>query len=145
MNAGKKKLAHNQTNNRKNGLARWNNHTMSNAVIRAGLEEVFLVHYGSILGIAAYNVYYRLDAPAFISNLAWSTRRLFDSSVQFIRARFSLSNGFYSSFLTKIHLANIPTAYYTLHIYPRAYFQLHLGDPAFIRYAALNRENTLTA
>lgn len=46
-----------------NGLARWNNHTMSNAVIRAGLDKVFLVHYGSILGIAAYTVYYRLDAP----------------------------------------------------------------------------------
>lgn len=36
---------------------------MSNAVIRAGLDKVFLVHYGSILGIAAYTVYYRLDAP----------------------------------------------------------------------------------
>ena len=38
-----------------------------------------------------------------------------DLTLQFIRARFSLSNGFYSLFLTKMHLANIPTAYYTLY------------------------------
>ena len=58
-------------------------------------------------------VFSRLDAPAFISNLAWWTRRLFDScsffEPGFIKQRFLL-------FLTKLYLANRPTAYYTLNI-----------------------------
>ncbi len=44
-----------------------------------------------------------------------------------------------------MYLANIPTAYYTSNRYSRAYFQLHLEDPAFIRYPAFNRENTVQA
>ena len=66
-------------------------------------------------------------------------------TLQFIRAWFSLSNGFYSLFLTKMHLANIPTAYHTLNKYPsrEAYFQLHLVDPVFIQYPRFKRENTV--
>ena len=54
------------------------------------------------------------------------------SSPVFVKQQFF----FYSLSLTKMYLANIPTAYYTLNKYLGAYFQLHLGDLAF------NRENT---